>query len=138
MKRAAVQCALVGVHDEASRGAAHGQGPAPGLADQVFGQGLAHVPAHDFVRTAVEPHGQGAPAAALARQVGDVTHPHPVRGGGGRLAEQAVGGGPYGRVGIGGAEHKRAGLLRAQAVGFEHAADAPAANRVAFGWPFRP
>ena len=44
----------------------------------------------------------------------------------------------HGRVGIGGAGHKRTGLLGPQAVCVEHAADAPAANRVAFGLHFHP
>ena len=67
-----VLAARVGVHNESSGWAAHGQGPAQGLADQVFGRGTAHVPAHDFARTAVEPDGQVEPAAALPGQVGDV------------------------------------------------------------------
>ena len=56
-----------------------------------------------------------------------------------RLVDQVFGHGlAHVRVGIGGAGHKRAGLLGAQAVGFEHAADAPAAHGVAFGLHFRP
>jgi hypothetical protein len=45
---------------------------------QVFGHGLAHVPADDFARAAVEPDGQVQPAAALPGQLGDVAHPDPV------------------------------------------------------------
>ena len=66
----------------------------------------AHVPADDFARATVKPHVQVAPATVLVGQVRDVAHPDPVWGGGGRLAEQAVGCGAHGRVGIGRARYQ--------------------------------
>ncbi|OGX90982.1 hypothetical protein BEN49_05740 [Hymenobacter coccineus] len=67
---------------------AHGQGPAQGLADQVFGHEFAHVPAHDFARVAVEPRSQIKLTAALFGQKGDVAHPELFGGGRGGLAQQ--------------------------------------------------
>jgi hypothetical protein len=128
-----VLAALIGVHNEPGWRAAHDQGPAQRFADQVFGHRVAHVPADDFARATVEPHGQVEPATALAGQVRDVAHPDPVGGSGGRLAQQAVRSGAHSRVGIGRVRHERAGLLGAQAVRFEHAADALAAHGVALG-----
>ena len=115
------------------RGPAHGQGAAQCLADQVLRHGVAHVPADDFARAAVQPDGQVEPAAALARQERDVAHPDPVRGGGGQLAQQAVGHSAHGRVRIRGARYERARPLGAQAVGLEHATDAPAAHGMVLG-----
>ena len=84
--RGRVLAALVGVHDETSRRAAHDQGATKRFADQVFGHRVAHVPAHNLARTAVEPHGQLEPAPALAGRVRDVADPDPVRGSRGRVA----------------------------------------------------
>lgn len=52
-----VLTALVGVHNESGRGPAHDQGTAQRFADQVFAHRVAHVPAHDLARAAVEPDG---------------------------------------------------------------------------------
>ena len=65
-----------------------------------------HIPANNFTRAAVQPHGQVEPAPALAGQIRNVAHPYLIGAGRGRLAEQAVGCSPYGRVGTGRTGHK--------------------------------
>ena len=119
------------MHDEANGGAAHGQGPAQGLADQGLGYGVAQVPTDDFARTQVKPRGQAELTPALFGQVLDVAHPYPVGGGGDGPAQQPVGRGARGRVRIGRTGHRRTGLLRTQAVLSQHTADA--AHLVTFG-----
>ena len=61
-----VLAVLVGVNDEPGQWPAHHEGAAQGLAHAVFGHGVAHVPACNFVRATVQPRGQAQPAAALA------------------------------------------------------------------------
>ena len=104
------------MNDQSARGPSHGQGATQRFADQVFGHGVAHVPAHHFARAAVKPNDQVQPVTSLAGQVRNIallgmTHPRPVRGRGSRLAQQAVGRGAHGWVRVGRAGHERVGLL---------------------------